>query len=293
MTIKWKDLPFDGPEYDEAQDTLTRQSDINQMLLCAGRKGYENTPGFLAMVSEPLAFGTCTHHLISEDIIHGETQEGLLLSMNDWVDEILVEQYDWSLERVPNPRDFFSEITVAYRSWKERVQPTLADSEMLAIEEEQRMFLGEGNKGNIFLKGTADLVLDDTLVDWKTSGRPWKQSKADFSIQASLYMPLHKQTLNVSLQKFTFWVFDRSSGSWSALKTRRTVAQINSALVTALEFGRQQEAGVFPCTPVPEAAFDKKRGWYCKPKFCGAWNICDAKHINDGFNEKEKAVRSW
>ncbi len=291
--MKWSQLPYAMPEYDEAQDTLTRQSTLGQMQLCPGRVGFVDKPGHLDMISEPLAFGSCTHEIISRHLIEGKQQDRMLLSMDEWIEELLVEQYDWSLTKVPNVRDFFSEISIAYRSWVDNVLPTIPLDEILLVEEEQWMLLGEGARGNVFLKGTADLVLQDTLMDWKTSGRAWKQSKADFSVQASLYMPLHKQTLEVSIQRFWFWVFNRQRSEWSLLKTNRTIAQIDAALATALQYGLQIEAGAFPCTPVPEASFNKARGWYCKPKFCSAWNVCDAKFMNDGFNEKEIAVRTW
>jgi hypothetical protein len=294
--MKWKDLPYEleeGLEYDPDEDIMTRQSEINQMLLCPGRVGFAEHPKYLAMVSEPLAFGTCVHHLISEDLINEEMQETLLLSMNDWVEVILQEQYEWSLDRVPNPRDFFSEIAAAYGLWRTTVLPKLAGREVLAVEEEKTMLLGEGDQKRIFLKGTADIVLADTLMDWKTSGRAWSQDKADYSVQASLYMPLHKQALGVSLQKFSFWVYNRQGSSWDLLTTKRTIPQIDAALATALMFGRQIEAKAFPCTPSTEAFFKHKRGWYCQPKFCSAWNACDAKALPDGFNIKEKAVRSW
>ncbi len=291
--VKWNQLPYDGPKYDESQDTLIRQSSIGQMQLCPGRIGFMNSPKYLAMISEPLAFGTMVHHIISQDIIENKQQDRLLLSMNEWVEEILVDDYEWSLTKVPNPRDFFAEITVAYRTWVDRVKPTLAGEEILACEEEFFMYLGKGNTGNIFLKGTADLVTANRLMDWKTSGRAWKQAKADFSFQASVYMPLHRQALGVEHQDFWFWVFNRQQASWELLKTKRTVAQINAALATAIQYGKQIEAESYPCTPVPEASFNKQRGWYCKPKWCSSWNACDAKFMNDGINEKEVAVRSW
>ena len=292
--MKWNNLPLEGaPEYDELQDTLIRQSSIGQMQLCPGRVGFMEHPKYLAMISEPLAFGTCVHHLIERHMVTGEQQDKLLLSMNEWVEEILVDDYEWDLARVPNVRDFFAEITVGYRSWVQNVLPTLNLAEVLAVEQEFRMFLGKGNTGNIFLKGTADLVTTTKLMDWKTSGRAWKQAKADFSFQASIYMPLHRQALDVSLQDFWFWVFNRQGGSWDLLKTKRSVAQINAALATAIQYGKQIEAEAFPCTPVPEASFNKQRGWYCKPKWCSAWNACDAKFMNDGINEREEAERSW
>lgn len=290
--MKWSQLPHKEPEFNSDLDTLVRQSTIGQLQLCPGRVGFANHPGYLAMISEPLAFGTCVHYLISQDLIEKQQQDGLLLSMNDWVEQILVEQYDWSLDRVPNPRGFFGEVSLAYTLWRHNVLPLLSE-EPLLIEQEQRMYLGAGKQGNIWLQGTGDVVYPSTLMDWKTSGRAWKQAKADFSVQASLYMPLHKQSLGVSIRKFTFWVFDRQRASWSRLTTERKVSQIDSALATAFQYGLQLEAEIYPCTPVPEASFNKARGWYCKPKFCGAWNICDAKYMNDGFNEDEVAVRSW
>jgi len=291
--MKWKQLPYAMPEYDESQDTLIRQSTLGQMQLCPGRVGFDGKEGHLAMISEPLAFGTCTHEIISQHLINGEQQDKMLLSMDEWVEAILVEDYEWSLSQVYNVRDFFAELAVAYRTWVTNVLPTIPLDRIVLVEQEQLMFLGEGNMGNVFLRGTADLVLDNLLLDWKTSGRAWKQSKADFSVQASLYMPLHHQTLELNTREFWFWVYNRQKATWELLKTERTIAQIDAAMATALQYGLQIEAGAFPCTPVPEASFNKARGWYCKPKFCSAWNICDAKFMNDSFVETEVAIRSW
>lgn len=291
--MKWNELPYEMPEYDESQDTLIRQSTIGQMQLCPGRVKWVDHPEHLDMLSEPLVFGTCVHEIIANHLQEGKLQEKMLLSMDVWIEQLLVDDYNWTLKKVPLVRDFFSEIAVAYRSWVTHVEPTLDSEQIIAVEQRQLMYLGEGNSGNIFLHGTADLVFSNLLMDWKTSRRAWKQQKADFSIQASLYMPLHKQTLEVSIQEFWFWVFNRGAGVWSLLKTKRSTDQINAALATALEYGRQIEAKAFPCTPVPEASFNKQRGWYCKPKFCSAWNVCDSKFMNDGINEKEIAVRTW
>lgn len=216
---------------------------------------------------------------------------GLLLTMNEWVERLLVEDYDWSLELVPNVRDFFSELGSAYRSWRADVYPTL--EEILCVEEEMYVPLGEGQHGNIWLRGTADAVFTPRIADWKTSAKPWSQAKADLSIQASLYPALVKQTYGKSIRKFRFWNYVRSKSQWGYLDTSRTVRQVNSALGSALAYGRQIEAGAFVPTPVPDAAFNKQRGWYCSAKFCGAWNVCPAKYLADSKDEGEKAVRSW
>lgn len=292
-STQWRDLPLSGaPVYDEETDTLVRQSIVGQMLLCPKRVELDGQDGHLAMVSEPLAFGTCMHYLAEKDLEAGEPRLDLLTNMNEWIEEILIEQYEWSLDKVPNPRNFFEELAGAYRLWRTQVQPNLK-GEMLGIEAEMQAYLGEGNSSAIHLQGTADVVFPTRLVDFKTSGRAWKQEKADVSIQASLYMALCKQVFDRKIQKFTFWCYDRSKREWTALETQRTVKQINSALLSAYEYGLQIEAGIFPATPVPESSFVKKRGWYCSPRFCGSWNLCPSKYLNDSVDESVVAIRSW
>ena len=244
------------------------------------------------MVSEPLAFGTCVHYLAEQDLLAGEPRLDLLTNMNEWVEQILTEQYEWSLAQVPNVRDFFDELAGAYRLWRSEVRPTLK-GQPLGIEEEMYLYLGPGRNGNIWLRGTADVIYSARGVDFKTSRKPWDQAKADLSIQASLYMALIRHRYNQKVQRFTFWNYARQGRYWKPLHTERKVRQIDAALLTAYESGLQVEAGFYPATPVPESAFQKKRGWYCSPKFCSAWNICPSKYMNDDVDESVVAVRSW
>jgi hypothetical protein len=266
---------------------------MGQLQLCGGRVGYEDRDGYLAAISEPLVFGQCLHHILGEDVLSGNLQQDKLLqSMSEWVDQILVEHYDWTLKQVPNIPEFFSELSTAYRLWRTTVLPNLP-GELILAEEELFLPLGAGREQQVVLKGTPDAVYTEALVDWKTAGRGWKQVKADVSVQASLYPALVKQNYQKSIRDFHFWVFGRQKGSWSRLKTSRKIEQINGALVTAHNYGKQLEAQVFPCTPVPESSFNKKRGWYCSPKFCGAWNVCEAKYMNDNVDESVVAERKW
>jgi|SRR3990167_295813 len=287
---QWSHLPSALPVISE-NDTIARQSTISQLQLCGYRVALEGTEGFLPMVSEQLVFGQGLHYIVARDLEVGEPRFDLLLTMDEWVAEILVE-YDWTLDKIPDVRDFFAEISAAYRSWRTEVQPTLT-GELITHEEEMYILLGEGKNGNIFLRGTADAVYTDHLIDWKSSAKPWTQSKADLSIQASLYPALVKQTYNKSIRKFRFWNYVRTKHEWLYLDTSRTIREIDSALGSALAYGKQIEAGTFVPTPVPDAAFNKARGWYCSAKFCGAWNICPAKYLNDNKDENELAVRSW
>lgn len=289
---QWKHLPLSQGEYDPDEDILVRQSTIGQLQLCAKRVELADKAGYLEPVSEAMAYGTCLHYIIEKDMAAGEPRLDMLSNMDEWVEAVLVEQYDWTLAKVPNPRDFFGELAIGYRTWRKQVEPTLR-GKPIGIEETMTLHLGEGRERSIWLQGTADLVYKTRLMDWKTSNSKWKQEKADVSIQASLYMALAKQTFGIEIKDFRFWTYYRKSREWTPFDTERKVREINAALLSAYEYGLQMEAGIYPATPVPESSFAKKRGWYCSAKFCGAWNICPAKYIADGKNTQEVAIRSW
>lgn len=290
-STNWRALPVPQGTLNLDVDTIMRQSTIGQLFLCGGRVKHAQDEGFLEPVNEKMVFGTCTHFLAEQDLLAGEERLDLLTNMGEWVDNILVSDYDWSLNQVTDPIRFFSELGVAYRTWRTQVRPHLTNP--IGIEKEMFLPLGQGRQGNVWLKGTPDVVLEDTIVDFKTSGRAWKQGKADLSIQASLYMPLVKQNLDHSIRKFVFWVYDRSNSQWDKIKTSRTIREIDSALNTAYSYGIQHEAEIYSYTPVPEASFVKKRGWYCSPNYCGAWNVCPGKFLHDDKSENAVAIRSW
>jgi len=290
--IQWRNLPEQAAPYDEEAHVLVRQSTIGQLQLCGKRVELAGSDGYLEPVSEPLVFGTCVHYLAEQDLLAGEPRLDLLTNMNEWIEEILVTEYDWTLAQVPNVRNFFDEIAGAYRLWRTTVRPTFR-KEPLGVELKMELPLGEGRDKQIYLQGTCDVLFPSRLVDFKTSRSPWLQDKADVSIQASLYMALAKQTFDIEVKRMTFWNYARGKREWIPLHTARTVKQIDAALLSAYEYGLQMEAGIYPATPVPESSFNKKRGWYCSPQFCGAWNICPAKYLADDRDEKTVAIRSW
>lgn len=290
--MKWKDIPTDYPPYNEETDTLIRQSIIGQCQLCEYRHKLESHKGYLPPVSEPMIFGTCEHYLIAADLEVDEPRLDLLASMDEWVEQILIDEYDWTLAQVPNVREFFTELSVAYRMWRTLVQPKLS-KEIISLEEEMFLYLGESHTGNLFLKGTPDVAYPNKIVDWKTAGKGWKPEKAHLSIQASLYMALVKQHLDMSIRRFTFWVYNRQARDWQGINTERRVKDINAALITARDYAKKIESGSYTASPVPDANFNKRRGWYCSPKYCGAWNICPVKFLTDNKNENEIAIRQW
>ncbi len=290
----WKSLPLgDSPVPNEENDTFIRQSTINSLQQCGQRVALKSHPGYLEAVSEPLAFGTLTHHIIEQHLASGEMQDKLLMNMGAWVEPILLEEYDWPINRVPDLHLFLGEIAIAYRSWVHYVLPEIQRAELLTQEEKMTLYLGEGRDGNIFLQGTADAVTDKALVDWKTSRRAWKPTKAQFSIQATLYPALVKQNLGRAIRRMDFWVYSRQDSQWVLHTARRTIDEIDTGLKIAYTYGLQLESGILPATPLEENYFDYKRAWYCSPRYCGAWNVCEFKHLPDDKDEDVIAERTW
>lgn len=290
MTALWSDLPTPEPDY-KSNVTLVRQSTIGQLQLCGKRVEYEGQEGYLEAVSEPLGFGQCMHYMVACTLDETVSSAELVANMYEWVDDLLHREYDWSLGLIPNVDAFLDELAVAYRGWVTKIRPRIKN--VIAVEEEIFLPLGEGRQTHIVLRGTPDIVTKTRLRDTKTAGRGWTQDKADLSIQASLYLALVKQQYGLEYKDFTFDVYDRRKATWESIPVKRTVKQINSALKSAYDYGLQLEAGIFPATPVPEASFTKKRGWYCSPRFCGAWNICEYKYLADSVDENILAIRSW
>jgi hypothetical protein len=297
--MEWKQLPYKYPKPDLNSDTVVRQSTINQIALCGYRKLLEGQEGYLDAVSEPMVYGSAVHYLIArhlelDDIPHHDIQ-----NMEEWVEEMLVDDYGWSLDQVPNVRDFFSEVESSYAQWRTVVLPTLPP--LITQEEEMWMYLGEGRTyeestdrvNKIYLKGTPDAVFEGVVIDWKTSGRAWKETKAHKALQADLYMALVKQNLDVAIRDWIFWVYNRRGRVWEAIPTKRRISDINSSILRAYDYGLALGANILPATPFTDTFGELKRGWYCSAKYCGAWNICPAKYLHDDVNENAVAIRSW
>jgi hypothetical protein len=291
----WRSLPVKGEKYNPEINTLMRQSTAGQMGLCGYRVKLRGHPEYLEPVSEPMVFGSCQHYMISQDLLEEDTLK-LIATMDSWVEGILVTEYDWSLDQVPNPQDFFSELASAFTQWQTIVKPTLGD--IIAIEEELFMPLGPGSDGDVWhgdvwLKGTPDAVSRDIIIDWKTSGRAWKLTKAHAAIQVDAYMALVKQNYDLSIRDWLFWIYDRKKREWTVIPTKRKVKEIDAALVRLLDYGHAVQSGILQAKPTTDTFGEVRRGWYCSPKFCGAWNVCPMKYINDSVDEKVIATRSW
>lgn len=279
-------------DYDPETDTLTRNSYLSKMENCEWKIGYMDHPGYLEAVSEPLVFGTCAHYMIEQDLRTGHEQLDLVLNMKDWVEQLLVEQYDWTLDLVPDVHHFFSELGVAYRTWRNQVRPNL-DGEPIALEETMHLPLGPGKSGTIILHGTPDIVYPHEIRDVKTTGRMWHESRTHFSTQPATYMALVKQQYRKSIRNFVFDIYDRRKSTWHSLPTKRSIPAIDSVLRNHYNAGLKIESKIFTAKPYTNEFSKYRRGWYCSTKYCSAWNVCEFKYMADDVDEAQEAERTW
>lgn len=272
--------------------TVVRQSIINKMQNCPASYGYKDTWGYLEMLGESLTVGDGLHWCAANHM-QGIDPQLTMEAFDAYMETKLETDYDWTIGKIPNYGDLRQEILDAYRLWIFQIYlPNLDKAKSLQAETTLYMPLSD----DIWLEGTPDLVVNgDRIWDWKTakSDRQWNQMKADYALQASLYLAMHNANTEQGLTKFTFAVYNRAKAEWSTLTTLRNEQEMRSALLTALEYGKQIRAGAFPATPVVSEFMKRKRGWYCSARWCPAWNVCEHKYMNDSVDESEVAVRVW
>lgn len=286
-------------------DIVIRQSTIGQMLKCPASWGYvhNKVEGVLPVFSEKVEFGSAGHKIV-EHIINGAnlyevTQTDFML---DTTREVILEDgIDWLEYTTEKERsEFVEELKLYVHVWHKNFwKPYSPYIENTRSEVPVSIHIGDTDDGKrIVLHGTPDLACYydqvPTLFDWKTAGRAWKENKPEYELQGPLYMALASSLMEVSFRKACFVVYDRSKGVLDELWTEREDIHVESAIRTAVEWGRQISANVFPPTPVVWEYQKPSRGWYCSPKYCQAWNVCDFKQlIPDGKYEQEVAVISW
>lgn len=275
-------------------DIIFRQSTQNSMMLCPARAGYANKPGYLAPFGEPLVFGNIVHYSIADVLLQNldvfdVLSEAYILQK---ISEVLSEENIATIEDIPDETvdAWVQETQQSLRQWDARLRPK--QSELVLVEELLFMPLGVLPDGRaVWLRGQPDAVTTESPIDWKTAGRGWDASKADFAIQASLYIPLIAHTKGITYDKYRFAIWDRRKSEWDVLKTQRNDNSVQAALKNAWKFAQMLAYDACPATPVEENYFKQKRGWYCSARYCPAWNICEFKYLDDQVDESEVAVQ--
>lgn len=304
------------------EDVFSSQTAVNNALLCGGRLLYKGQEGYNHTPTEAMSFGTMVHggiekllrvgeqcpacnddgvlHTMGGDIIGpcpecGEDSTPLTLGYADleemWADGLRNERdgsFDlYELATTERIERSVVEASDAINQWAIDVLPALGlgVDEELYVEERVTAQLGTLPDGRaVWFGGTADLVRPerDLIIDWKTAGRGWNDTKAPFTLQATYYSWLYGQA------NHAYWVWSRRAKDWTLFETSRTQDQIDAALKVAWQIARQQADGTLTANPLEDNYQKIKRGWHCSAKFCGAWDICEFKFVNDNVWEGQR-----
>lgn len=267
---------------DETTRIIVRQSTVGNMDLCPAREGLKTVEGYVETVSEPALFGTIQHALI-ERRLRGESVDDILYAdVRSFITYIVDQQYAAAGQTVDGSvaDSMIGETVRAFTSWAKAADKL--DLHPVLIEETLEVVIYDDGDIQIVLQGTPDMFEEASGWDWKTSGRPWKEGKAEFSIQAPLYLYLVGEAKGFRPRKFTYMVYDRGKGTWSLFDTYPSDEFVESALARAVAYGRVIAAGVYAATPVTWSWGKPARGWYCSERWCGAWNVCPFKILPDG-----------
>ena len=268
--VTW-DSPREG-------DLVARQSTYESMTLCPARVGYSTHPDFDGSPSEPMFFGTSVHSVIDIRINNPDSlipyNAGLLKS----IIEALAIADDYT---APIGVRFIEEVMRAFSDWESFWWKPIG-SKLQGVKTETMIVrpLGKLSKSKaVWVQGTPDCVHRDGIVDWKTAGQGWDDGKATVRIQAPTYVWLEQDRFEWHAKvPFDYLVWDRRRKHWDTHSVIVEPHHIDSALKTLWEVARTIDAGIF--VPTPAAPSGKPgRGWWCSKKFCGAWNICEFKHI--------------
>ena len=290
------------PEGASAWDHFViRQSRVANMDLCQGREGLMLGQDPLPP-SEAMFKGTAVHYLIDRWLDHWHADE-----LRDWSHykdtapdylRMVAKQHDGfdldlRFSRVKAYETWVDEVVFLFHTW---IEDWFLDGNNTALVEqevgrEERMFMPLGSvyvpdeKGSaiVWLAGKPDLFTADLLVDWKTSGRAWKQGKAQGLLQDDLYAALIEWTHGISIREGLYVVGDWSTNGWAEHRTRITEASIESAKRRAYAHARDLILGTWSYSPTNSFGV---RHWPCKPQFCAAWDRCEAKHIGDGVGSQ-------
>lgn len=299
----------DGIDQDPWSDDaiVVRQSEYQMM--CHAELLYRDHADYKWVISEPLLVGSMAHvafeSLIKSDdpaktlkywaLIPNVRKEILkFLKREEKLDEVsasILMGGQAKLESVA--REVSNVATTWYHTWW---VPWGSKMEILSIEEERRRVLGTSPTTGklIVLRGAADLVVHRELWDWKTARYGWKDGKATARVQSPLYAWLYEDLLDGVDVDFHYLIWNRDKAYLDTRTVHVEQIQVDAALRAMYQFGLTQEAQAHVPTIVDSTWKGDKRGWWCQPKYCAAWEACEFKGlINDGRDLDEKIPLTW
>lgn len=240
--------------------------------------------------SQQASFGTFVHKL-HELFINDEpvpvTVEGAL----DLWDKTSLEGDDLSIYDTgatdKSLRAWATEALLAHGLWVEQYwEPVGSQADIVGTELTMSMFLGEAPSGReVWLRGTADLIEPTRGADWKTSSGGWPDNRVDTQGQHLCYTAMARAAELSEPEEFSYVIYNRKEKTWEWSATTVPVSpyQEEITLREMFKMGVVIDAEAAMGQPSKTGAFwgHDGRGWWCSPKWCGAWSICEAKYLLD------------
>lgn len=298
--------PWNHPGYelgDDGESVFIRPSTVDSAMLCGGRVGLRGNDGYRYLPNEGLMFGSAVHWWIEFVLEH--EREPTIDEVLDVIDELYLKDYPRpmpggvALFEVPSQflgsrslLAFAAEVLEAGESWLSTVYSKLLvghDADEFVIEERLTadvgiVDLGNGEQFRIYLRGTPDLIIPSIgeMIDWKTAGKAWDPKRLEKQFQVVVYPWMASEHLAVEIEKFTYWIYDRSGKWWVPMSAPvGTKAERKAARHQTLRVAHSLLSDSW--TYRPQGQGRQTRGWHCSPKYCDAWAVCPGKHlVRDG-----------
>lgn len=272
-------------DLDPSTYITVRQSDFERK--CKAEILYRDDPRYLDVPSEPVTLGSTAHHGIEDVIRHGD--EGLQRwSVIPFVEGQIIEQMKSDGAEDPlsiigskmRLRSLAEEASAAVHSWHRAFWRAWGGHlDVLAIEVKMMRVIGTSPVSGKFvvLQGSPDLVVRGGIWDWKTSKRDWKLTKPNARVQSPAYAYLSEPILGTVEVPFNYYVYNRSKATWATHTVHVDEPMVDAALRSMFQLAIAMETKAVVPQPFEDVYGEVKRGWWCGPKYCPAWEACEYK----------------
>ncbi|RKY09319.1 MAG: hypothetical protein DRP56_02790 [Planctomycetota bacterium] len=193
------------------------------------------------------------------DVVLDAARDGYVKSVSDNGVFFPPEEKPSAQKQLEDGIDTVVELTRLYR---EECAP-----QVLPILVEEEIFLNDPDL-DIPFRGTLDVLADDrALRDIKTSARKWPQSKADTSVQPTLYNELVKEKTGSYPERIVYDIFTKTKKpAYQVMETTRQPGDFETLKLRVKLMMQSITAGIFPPA--------EPGHWCCSPKWCGYYYSC-------------------
>lgn len=273
-----------------------RQSDIKTFRQCPELHRKKLTHEVTDYENDVAIIGTACHAGIEYALTHDEADiyECMQVAMNTLV-ECWNKPNLWQVS-IASLGDACGLVKLCFTVWWNEVRPIILAQDIVAVEYRFDVKVYEDIWRCIYLSGTSDLWLADSIVDWKHSTHdynkdawkldrydpqciiyPWARDQLELNANPDWADGI-KYTIefdpSAALCDFTFVNINRDNQrvQWQTVEPTRTVGHCLALLDDILGLCKLIEAKV---SSWPLGASD----WWCSPVWCPAWNQCKGKHL--------------